>query len=87
MKYIFSLTVTIMLLFSTIRIVAGEKPPADAAPLSEIIKSLEDKGYSPVTDVSIDDDAWEIEAYKDGEERELKVDPVSGQVISDQPED
>ena len=44
---------------------AVEMPPTDAKPLSQIIKQLEDQGYSPIVDVSMDDNVWEIEAYKD----------------------
>ncbi len=87
MKYIFSSTVAIALLLSATQIIAGEKPPVDAAPLSEIIKSLEVKGYSPISEVSVDDGVWEVEVYKDGQERELKVNPVSGQIISDRLDD
>ena len=60
----------------------GERPPADAVPLSEVVKSLEEKGYSPVTEVSMDNGVWEVEAYKDGQERELKVNPKDGQVLA-----
>ncbi len=45
---------------------AGEKPPKGSIPLSDIIKSLEAKGYSPITEVEIDDGVWEVEAYKEG---------------------
>jgi len=65
---------------------AGERPPADAKPLSDVVKALEDQGYSPVTEVSIDNGVWEVEAYKDGQERELRVDPVTAKIISDQPD-
>ena len=65
---------------------ASEKPPKDAMPLSEIVKNIEDKGYSPITEISFDEGAWEAEAYKKGYERELKIDPVSGEIISDQPD-
>jgi hypothetical protein len=32
------------------------------------------------SDVSMDDNVWEVEAYKDKRKRELKVNPVSGGV-------
>ncbi|KZX59139.1 hypothetical protein A3709_16445 [Halioglobus sp. HI00S01] len=73
-------------LLGAIIAVAGEKPPADAIPLSEIVKSIEAKGYAPIVEVSIDDGVWEAEAYKGAEKRELKVDPLSGDIISDRPD-
>ena len=66
---------------------AGDKPPKDSMPLSEVVKSLEEKGYSPITDVSMDDDMWEVEAYIDGKEHELKVNPRNAEIISDHPDD
>jgi hypothetical protein len=64
----------------------GERPPADAKPLSDVVKALEDQGYSTVTEVNIDNGVWEVEAYKDGQERELRVDPVTAKIISDRPD-
>ncbi|MGI9281205.1 MAG: PepSY domain-containing protein [Endozoicomonas sp.] len=62
-------------------------PAAVGKPLSQIIKLLEDQGYRPIVDVSMDDGLWEIEAYKGNEKRELKVNPDSGEVVSDRPDD
>ena len=86
MKNIFPAATAFTLLLVPGLVLAGEKPPENAVPLSEIVKSLETSGYSPITEVSIDDGIWEVEAYKDGEERDLKVDPVNGEVISDRPD-
>ncbi len=66
---------------------AGERPPAGAKPLSAIVKSLEDQGYSPVTEASMDNGVWEIEAYKNGQARELRVNPATAKIISERAED
>ena len=66
---------------------AGEKLPENAMLLSDLVKSLEDKGYSPITDVSLDDGVWEVEAYLKQQERELRVDPVTAEIISDRLDD
>ncbi|MGH6894341.1 MAG: PepSY domain-containing protein [Dongiaceae bacterium] len=59
-----------------------ETPPADAKPLSEIIKSLEDQGYKGIEEMEYDDDAWVIDVHQAGDkEVELHVDPVSGQIV------
>ena len=60
---------------------ADETPPANAKPLSEVIKSLEDQGYKTIESVDFDDDEWEIEVHKaDGSEVELHVNAISGQI-------
>lgn len=62
---------------------ADEAPPADAMPLSEVIKSVEDEGYERISDVSFDDGKWEVDAYKGEQKRDLEVDPHSGDILSD----
>lgn len=58
-----------------------ELPPANAKPLSEIIKVVEDKGYKVITEVEFDDGVWKIEAHQPGgKEIHVKVDPVSGAI-------
>ncbi len=86
-KTMMFVALVLMLVLGANQAMAGERPPADAVPLSEVVKSLEEKGYSPVTEVSMDNGVWEVEAYKDGQERELKVNPKDGQVLSDRLED
>ncbi|WP_250464583.1 PepSY domain-containing protein [Microbulbifer litoralis] len=66
--------------------VADEKPPAGAMALSTLLTKLEQLGYTPITDVSLDNGRWEIEAYKGAEKRDLEVDPNSGKVLSDRPD-
>jgi hypothetical protein len=60
---------------------SDELPPANAKPLSEIIKAVEEKGYKTITDVEFDDGAWKIEVHQqDSNEVQIKVDPVSGSI-------
>jgi len=61
---------------------AVARPPADAKPLSEIIKSLEDAGFSPIIEVEFRAGRWHVEAFKDGQKRDLRVHPVSGEITS-----
>lgn len=62
---------------------ANDTPPADAKPLSEVVKSLEDEGYERISDVSFDDGKWEVDAYKGEQKRDLEVDPHTGDILSD----
>ena len=63
------------------------KPPANAKRLSEILKTLEAQGYARIHDVAFERSSWEVEAYRDGSRRELRVDPVTGEVVSDRADD
>ncbi|WP_323847176.1 PepSY domain-containing protein [Microbulbifer magnicolonia] len=65
---------------------ADEKPPPGAMALSAVLIKLEQQGYTPITDVSLEKGRWEVEAYKGGEKRDLQVDPNSGDVLSDKPD-
>ena len=86
MKSKAAIFVLVTIIGGTGTVAASEIPLKDAMPLSEIVKNIEDKGYTPITEISFDEGAWEAEAYKAGYERELKIDPVSGEILSDQPD-
>ena len=81
-------TLIIAVLYSTMLLlqtsIADEIPQQDALPLSIIIRNVEEQGFSPIVEIGFDANLWEVEAYKEGDKRELKVDPVSGRIISDQ---
>ncbi|MGB6972459.1 MAG: PepSY domain-containing protein [Desulfobulbales bacterium] len=84
-------TLIIAVLFSSTLLLqnsnADEIPQHDAQPLSKIVRTLEEQGFIPIVEIEFEDDIWEVEAYKEGDKRELKVDPVSGRIISDQKDD
>ncbi|HXS07314.1 MAG TPA: PepSY domain-containing protein [Rhizomicrobium sp.] len=61
-----------------------ETPPANAKPLSVIIKSLEDRGYKTISEVEFEDGKWEVEVHQaNGKEMELHVDPINGLLASE----
>lgn len=62
---------------------ADEKPPADGKKLTEVLASLNDKGYAPIVEISFDDGVWEAEAYKDDTAFEVALDPSTGEVVSE----
>lgn len=77
---------------ATLALMAGpalgnDRPPANAQPLSVIIANLERQGFGPFDEIEFDDGVWEIEVYRDGRKRKLKVHPVSGSILSDRPDD
>jgi len=58
-----------------------ETPPANAKPLSVIIKTVEDRHLGVITEVAFDDGKWEIEVHQPGgKEKEIYVDAMSGQI-------
>ena len=59
----------------------NERPPQDAQPLSAILAKLEKAGYSPISEVSFERRYWEIEAVQGQGERELHVDPKTGEIL------
>jgi uncharacterized membrane protein YkoI len=66
---------------------ADAKPPTDSLPLSQIIKALEKGGYTRLDDISFERRSWEVEASREGQRRELRIDPMDGTVISDRVDD
>lgn len=81
------LTMAISSSLAISQVLASEKPPADSKPLIEIIQTLEAKGYGPITEISMDGGVWEVEAYKNNEKRELRINPLTGQILSDRKDD
>lgn len=74
--------IAVFVLPMTVMAVDSDTPPPNAKPLSVIIKQLEDTGYT-VRDIEFDDGRYEVEARdKEGRERELKADPVTGKIRS-----
>jgi len=63
-----------------------EIPPATARPLSEIVKFLEVEGHTVITDIDFDDWVWVVRSYKAGLEFVVRVDPVSGEILSIRPD-
>jgi hypothetical protein len=55
--------------------------------MTAVVERLEKDGYSPFTELSMDDGAWEIEVYKDEVPYELTVDPDSGKILSEHRDD
>jgi uncharacterized membrane protein YkoI len=66
---------------------ADAKPPADSLPLSRILHALQKLGFKDVTEVSFERRSWEVEASREGQRRELRIDPKDATVISDRVDD
>lgn len=65
----------------------ADKPPSDIKKLSEIVLILEKAGFDPISEIEFDDGHWEIDAYRNGEKREVHVDPRTGEITKDRKDD
>lgn len=68
-------------------VASDEKPPPGAMALSTVLTKLEQQGYTPIVEVTLENEHWEVEAFKGTEKRELKVDPNSAEILSDEPDE
>ena len=64
-----------------------EVPPEGSLPKSEILAKLEAVGYTQIVETEFEDGAWEVEYVIDGEERELHVDPMTGEILPEEDEE
>jgi uncharacterized membrane protein YkoI len=65
----------------------GQSPNRSSLQIIEVVQRLEQAGYGPFTELSMDDGNWEVECRKQGESLELTVDAVSGKVLSEHRDD
>ncbi|MGE0129847.1 MAG: PepSY domain-containing protein [Blastocatellales bacterium] len=54
-------------------------PPPDGKPLSSLIKKLEDARAGMIVEIEFDDGFWEVNAIRNGQMRELLVNPKTGE--------
>lgn len=66
---------------------ADPKPPAKSLLLSTIIEGIEKAGYTDLDDISFEHRTWEAEVRRNGMKRELRIDPATGEVVSDRVDD
>jgi len=66
---------------------AEPRPPADAQPLSKLLHTLTQAGYTSFDDASFERRYWEIECYRADGEHEIHVNPTTAEVVSDRRDD
>jgi uncharacterized membrane protein YkoI len=59
--------------------------PAEAMSLARIVRTLEQKGYGPVAEIEMEDNWWEVDAFRDSQRVRLMVDFETGAIMSDTP--
>jgi hypothetical protein len=60
-------------------------PPANARPLSEIVRVLESEGHTVIPEIRFDDWVWIARVYRRGLEHEIRIDPLSGEILESRP--
>ena len=65
-----------------------QTPGKDAMALSRLLQTVSKNGsYQDFEEVSFERRYWEVEVYRDGQKRELHVDPITAKVIADRIDD
>ena len=67
--------------------IAVSQEKDEATPIIQVVSMLENAGYGPFIEASLDDGRWEVEAYKGDESVELSVDPETLKVLSEHRDD
>ncbi|HBF08071.1 MAG TPA: PepSY domain-containing protein [Gammaproteobacteria bacterium] len=60
----------------------ADRVPEGSLPLSEIVKGLEAAGYGNIEYIRMDKKRWKVRLVKDGQDMELRIDPFTAQVLS-----
>ena len=60
------------------------KPPIR---LSAILEVVEKTGLGPIVDAEFQHDYWQVEAYRGKGKRKLRVDAISGKILSERVDD
>jgi hypothetical protein len=63
-----------------------ERPALNALAASAIVQQLEEQHYRPILEIDWDHADWEVEALRDGRERDLRV-SATGEITSDRADD
>ena len=60
-------------------------PPANAKPLSEIVRILESEGHTVIPEIRFDDWVWIARVHRRGLEFEVQIEPISGEILGSRP--
>jgi len=67
-------------------VMAGDLLPARALPLSTLLSGLEKAGLTMIVDANFDDGVWEVEGLRGNSAVEVHVDPLSGKILTEKPD-
>jgi predicted aspartyl protease len=87
MPKIFTCASAVALLMAGSAVTFAEQPGSDWMTREQVMKKLEAAGYTSITELEADDGHWEGEGVKNGMAMEFHVDPHSGALTKEEPED
>ncbi|GJD97927.1 PepSY domain-containing protein [Methylobacterium iners] len=61
--------------------VLADQPGADWMPAEQVKKKLISSGYTSITKIEADDEHWDGEGIKDGQKMKFEVDPKTGDIL------
>lgn len=65
----------------------NQAQPAEALPLSSIIMQIEQTIPGTIQEIDWENGVWEVEVYQGSIERELVIDPRTGEILSNRLDD
>ena len=63
----------------------ADQPGADWMPAEQVKKKLMSSGYTSITKIEADDGHWDGEGVKDGQKMKFEVDPKTGDILGEMP--
>lgn len=64
----------------------ADQPGADWIGMDQASQKLKEAGYSHIAEMEADDGFWEGEGTKNGQRFEFRLDPKTGAVVSEHPD-
>lgn len=64
----------------------ADQPGADWMPVDQVVQKLKDAGYTQISEIGADDGRWEGEGVKNGQKMEFELDPKTGAIQNERPD-
>lgn len=65
----------------------ADQPGADWMSMDQAVQKLKEAGYAQISDLEADDGRWEGKGTKNGQVLEFHLDPRSGAISNEHPDD
>lgn len=85
MKTLCALALSLTLSTALSSAVIADQPGADWMPMEQVKKKLMLSGYTSITKIEADDGHWDGEGIKNGQKMKFEVDPKTGDILGEMP--
>lgn len=65
---------------------AADQLPARSLPLSKVLAAVEQAGLTSIVEANFDDGVWEVEGFRGDRAVEVHVDPLTGKLVHEHPD-